>query len=143
MTGKTGNRLSVKVRKEIVAFANDLIESGGTRDLVTEMVRKKFGLKNTNSASVALAKNGVIFKEANRVTSVNRNAEKRAQEQLEILERRPIIFETQDHLYYRAARKLVERGINADVKDGVCRVNGYPVPWRRFVVDLAKMELPQ
>lgn len=137
------NRLSPKTRKEIVEFANDLIEAGGTRDVVTEMVRKKFKMKNTMAAATCLSRNGVKFKEANRVTSVRRNAEQRANDQLEIASRRHSLFDPSSHLYYKAAAELVKKGYDATVKNGICMINGHKVPWRRFVVDMAKIELPQ
>lgn len=135
-------RLTRRQRENLVEMARGLLDDGIDRNEILDRIGKRFNLSRAGVAT-SLSRNGVTFPEEHYHTKKVRKKEKEAQEHIDLVSSISANIDTGKHPYYVAARILDEKpGKTAEVRDGVCFLNGFPCPAVRFLAE-AGMEFPQ
>jgi hypothetical protein len=135
-------RLTDEQRKNLVRMVNSLLDEGTERDDILQLVAKRFNISR-NGAIIAIARNGIKFPPAHCHNKRVQKKETEAHHQVEKVKSMSVNIDTGKHPYYIAARILDEMpGMTAEVRDGVCFLNGFPYPAMKFLED-AGVELPQ
>ena len=135
-------RLTDEQRKNLVRMVNSLLDEGTERNDILQLVAKRFNISRTG-AITSISRSGIHLPVVCTFTQRAKKKDVAANNQVEKVKSMSVNIDTGKHPYYIAARILDEMpGKTAEVRDGVCFLNGFPYPAMKFLAD-AGVELPQ